>query len=371
MSTTFTRRVSDQLTAYPDLAKLLGKTPAELKKEVWLFAVPHDDDVAIGGGLWLKAAIDAGVQVHLLAATDGRMGYCAPEEKADIVKVRAKEMVDSSRILGVTDPARIHFLGFPDCSLSLYLGRRAIKPGEHDFEGGTGYTGLQGAFVKKLREIKPTRLIMPSPMDYHPDHQIVYNEMMICIFHAGGGVWPELGPSCAVPEVYEMAIYCDFPSPPTLQLKCDEKTFQAKLDCIAAFKSQKQIGALVEKVRGAGPCEYLREVGFSFYDANNYHGLFAGQAIGEPEEISDGEFEDEFGSVEDEFMDAIMGIASEVAGQVAEAVAHKVIGGKKAKKAEKKAAKAAAKKVVKKAAPKKKVVKKKVVGRKVVGKKGK
>ncbi len=351
MPFTFTRRADETLTRSDSLPQLLGKTPAELKKEVWLFAVPHDDDVAIGAGLWLKAAVEAGVEVHIMAATDGRMGFCAPEEKASIVPVRAEELIESSRILGLVHPERIHMLGFPDCSLSKYLGRREIMPGEHDGEGKTGYTGLQGAFVQKLRQIKPTRLFMPSPMDYHPDHQIVYNEMMICIFHAGGGVWPELGASCAVPEVYEMAIYCDFPSPPTLQLKCDAKSFQAKLDCIAAYKSQKQIGALVEKVRGAGPVEYLREVGFHFYDANAYHDLFDGASA------ADAALEEEAmeETIEEAFEDYVADIASEVAGQVAEAVIKQALGGQ----GKRVAAKAPAKKAVKKAkAPTKKEEKK-------------
>lgn len=346
----FTRRnpESSALSRAESLAQLLGKSPAELKKEVWLFAVPHDDDVAIGGALWLKAAVEAGVEVHILAATDGRMGFCAPEEKKDIVAVRAEELIASSHILGL-DPQNIHLLGFPDCSLSKYLGRRDILAGEHDAEGKTGYTGLQGAFVQKLRQIKPTRLIMPSPQDYHPDHQVVYNEMMICIFHAAGGVWPELGASCAVPEVYEMAIYCDFPSPPTLQLKCDAKSFQAKLDCIAAYKSQKQIGALVEKVRGAGPVEYLREVGFHFYDANAYHGLFDAEAADAAlEEEVLGDVLDEV-DAEQAIEDYIADIASEVAGQVAEQVAKHVLKAKKeekkAKKEEKKQAKEAKKQV--------------------------
>lgn len=334
MAFTFTRRdkETNALSCADSLAKLFGKTAAQLKKEVWLFAVPHDDDVAIGGGLWLKAAVEAGVQVHILAATDGRMGFCTEKEKASIVNVRAKELVVSSKILGLDNPKNIHMLGFPDCSLSQYLGRRAILPGEHDAEGNTGYTGLQGAFVKKLREIKPTRLIMPSPRDYHPDHQIVYNEMMICIFHAAGGVWPELGDSCQVPEVYEMAIYCDFPSPPTLQLKCDNKNFQDKLKCIAAFKSQKQIGALVAKVRGAGPVEYLREVGFHFYDASAYHDLFDATAL------ADAELEDDVMEevLAEQFEDYVVDIASEVAGQVAEAVIKQAVAGA-GKRVEKKA----------------------------------
>lgn len=269
MPYTFTRRTDTTLDRHDTLGGLLGN--ADIARETWLFACPHDDDIAIGGGLWMKAACDAGVQVHLLAATDGRMGYCTLDERDTIADVRANELYDSCAKLGLTDTDRIHLLGFPDCNLGQYLGRRLAADGDPQVEG---YTGLQNAFVQKLREIGPTRLIMPSPMDYHPDHQIVYNEMQISIFHAAGAIWPELGKPTDVPEVYEMAIYCDFPLPPTLQLKCDEEEFQAKLDAIAAYQSQKQIELLVNKVAEAGAYEYLREVNFKFYSSTAYKGLF-------------------------------------------------------------------------------------------------
>lgn len=265
----YARKSTDKVHRYDTLEGVTGS--AGVSSETWLFACPHDDDIAIGAGLWMKAACEAGVDVHLLAATDGRMGYCSLEQKDAIAKTRADELIASCKALGLADPSRIHLLGFPDCNLSHYLGRRPASQGEPAF---AGYTGLQNAFVQKLRTIKPTRLFMPSPMDYHPDHQIVHNEMQISLFHAAGEIWPELGDPTDVPAVYELAIYCDFPEAPNLQLKCSEEQFQAKLDAIAAYKSQKQIELLVKKVKDAGPVEYLREVNFKFYSATEYHQLF-------------------------------------------------------------------------------------------------
>lgn len=267
----YARRSARKVHRYDTLEGITGS--GNVADETWLFACPHDDDVAIGGGLWMKAACEARVDVHLLAATDGRMGYCTLEEKANIAQVRQAELIESCKRLGLGDVGKIHMLGFPDCNLSRYLGRRPTEPGEPDY---AGYTGLQNAFVQKLREVRPTRLFMPSPMDYHPDHQIVHNQMQISLFHAAGAIWPELGPPTAVPEVYEMAIYCDFPEPPNLQLKCTDDQFQSKLDAIACYKSQKQIDMLVQKVRDAGAVEYLREVNFKFYSATAYLHLFEG-----------------------------------------------------------------------------------------------
>ena len=269
MTFNYTRRSANKVRRYDSLEGITGS--ANVASETWLFACPHDDDIAIGAGLWMKAACEAGVDVHLLAATDGRMGYCSLDEKDTIAQVRQAELIQSCAMLGLTDVAKIHLLGFPDCNLSRYLGRR---PANADEPQVAGYTGLQNAFVQKLREIRPDRLFMPSPMDYHPDHQQVYNEMQISIFHANGAIWPELGEPTLVPEVYELAIYCDFPEPPNLQLKCDAEQFQSKLDAIACYKSQKQIDLLVQKVRDAGPVEYLREVNFKFYSSTAYKHLF-------------------------------------------------------------------------------------------------
>ncbi|MEM9111594.1 MAG: PIG-L family deacetylase [Planctomycetota bacterium] len=269
MSFRYARKATHKIHRYDTLEGITGSD--NVAGETWLFACPHDDDIAIGGGLWMKAACEAGVDVHLLAATDGRMGYCTIEEKETIVETRAAELVASCQALGLTDTGKIHLLGFPDCNLAQFLGRR---PAVEDEPGHAGFTGLQNAFVERLRAIKPTRLFMPSPMDYHPDHQIVHNEMQISLFHAAGEIWPELGEPADVPAVYELAIYCDFPEEPNLQLKCSEEQFQAKLDAIACYKSQKQIDLLVQKVKDAGPVEYLREVNFKFYSATAYHHLF-------------------------------------------------------------------------------------------------
>ena len=174
-------------------------------------------------------------------------------------------------MLGV-DASKVHMLGFPDCALSEFLGRRPASSGEPQIQG---FTGLQNAFVAKLRELRPNRLLMPSPADYHPDHQVVYNEMQISLFHAAGLIWPELGEPADVPEVYQLAVYCDFPATPNLQIRAAEACFARKIAAIEAYASQLQIDMLVKKIRNAGAFEYMREVNFRFYNPEHYQPLFA------------------------------------------------------------------------------------------------
>ena len=180
--------------------------------ERWLFVAPHDDDIVLGAGILLQAAKAAGIPLRMLITTDGSMGYCTAEQRRTIKEVRAAETMDSFRALGIDD---VRWLNFPDCSLSRNGGRRVAAPGDPCVI--EGFTGMQNAYTREIRDFRPTRLFVPSGCDYHPDHKMVYDEVMISVFHAGGDIWPELGaPIPATPTVYEMAIYADFPVKPNL-----------------------------------------------------------------------------------------------------------------------------------------------------------
>jgi len=243
------------------------------EKESFCFVSPHDDDVVLGAGLAIQLAIAEGVPVHVLVVTDGAMGYCSEAEKETIIEIREQETYDSIIALGVPKE-NIHFLCFPDCQLGLYTGRRV---GNGEPSAIAGYTGLQNAFTYHLRKIKPTQVFVPTMNDLHPDHKVTNEQLQISLFHASGDIWPELGaPIDAVPAIHELAIYCDFPEPPTLKISCDAETFEKKLTAIAEFKSQKQISKLIENVRNAGPQEYIRTINFRFYQPETYHHLFQG-----------------------------------------------------------------------------------------------
>lgn len=268
-SFSFTRLENGRKTRTTRLAEALRIS--DIQQDRWLFVSPHDDDACMGGGLWMQAAIEAGADVSLLVVTDGRMGYCSLEQKHTIVETRKHETWESCQLLGM-DKSRVHYINYPDCSLNMLQGRRAAQPGERHLYD---HVGLQNAMTWFLRQLRPHRIIVPTPTDLHPDHKLTYSEMMISLFHATGEIWPELGPRLsAVPAVYEMAIYCDFSQPPNLQVKADEAAFERKLGSIAAYRSQAQIVQLVEQVKKAGPYEYLREVNFQFYNSATYHPMF-------------------------------------------------------------------------------------------------
>lgn len=238
--------------------------------ERWLFLSPHDDDVVMGGGLLIQKALSEGIEIVVVVTTDGRMGYCDLEERDTIAEIRKVETLQSFDLVGVRD---VRWLGFPDCDLARYLGRRratSTDPGAIE-----GYTGLQNAFVHTLRSIRPTRLFLSTGNDLHPDHKMVYQEALISLFHAQGDIWPELGaPVERMPPVYEMAIYCAFPGEPELMVEAATEHLERKLAAIAAYRSQKQIDLLVERLRAAGPAEYFRRSDFALYSPQAYAPLF-------------------------------------------------------------------------------------------------
>lgn len=268
---------SFQFTRLIDRQKVRGASLREIldipsgRRETWLLVSPHDDDLCVGAGMWIQAAVRSDIDVQALIVTDGRMGYCSLERKDSIVETRKAETYKSFAILGVPRE-NVRHIGYPDAGLVPYQGRRKAQPGESDI---AGYVGLQNAFTHHLRATRPRRVFVPAPSDLHPDHQVTHNELMISLFHAAGGIWPELGkPLDNVPDVYEMAIYCDFDEHPNLELHGGAEIFNAKLQSISAYNSQEQIERLIQSQCEGGPYEYLREVNFKFYSPKVYRHLF-------------------------------------------------------------------------------------------------
>ncbi len=271
-SYTCVRRNDNVLSSTSDLS-ILGEG-FDASKETFLFVSPHDDDIAIGGALMVLAAIAEGIPVHIGIVTDGSAGYCSMEEKETIADIRRAETYASFEMLGVP-VENIHWMGIPDGQTARYQGRYAAEPGTPGEV--CGFTGMQNVITKTLRDVRPTRVFLPTSADLHPDHKITHSETMISLFHAAGTIWPELGgPIPAVPEVYELAIYCDFPSAPEIQLQVDSDTFQKKLDSILAYQSQKQIASLVKSVSAAGPYEQYRPIYWELYDLKPFLPLFEG-----------------------------------------------------------------------------------------------
>lgn len=267
---TYQRRTAGPAVSSPRIEDVFHDWKGD--QEVWMFVSAHDDDIVTGAGLTFQVGLAEGIPVHAVITTDGRMGYCRLPQRRTISHVRHSEAQRSFEILGLPSD-RLQFLKFPDCNLNPYRGRHFATIGDPtEVEGASG---LQNAYPHILRQIRPTRVFLPTITDLHPDHRIVNEEMQISLFHAQGSIWPELGPPIeSVPYVYEYATYCDFPEAPQIRINTPASMLETKLRAIGAYASQEQIEVLIDVQRQAGPIEFIREVQFRFYSPKQYEGLF-------------------------------------------------------------------------------------------------
>lgn len=170
-----------------DLPLLEGPRPGEHL----LLLAPHPDDEVLAAAGLIRRTLEAGGRVSVVYLTSGdafdlAAGTPLPSREA-MRRLALRRMVEARRgmeALGVGREA-LYFLGFPDQGLlalftthyylpyeSPYTGLRAVAyPG--CYRVGLPYTGkaLEEALLALLRELKPTRILLPSPLDAHRDHQ--------------------------------------------------------------------------------------------------------------------------------------------------------------------------------------------------------
>jgi len=236
------------------------------RDERWLFFAAHDDDIVIGAGLTLLAGVHLGVDVHAGIISNGRMGYCTPEQHSTIKQVRKEETCESFRLLGMPK-GNLYQFDYDDGDLQQQSGRRfATDP--NDSRAIAGAVGLQNTMTWLLRKVRPTRVFMPNRLDLHPDHRAVNTDLLISIFHAQGQIWPELGsPITLLPKLYEYPTYNDFVAPPTLRVRVSDDLVEKRLAGIALFRSQLQIDMIVNELRKAGRNDDLFELTFEVFNA--------------------------------------------------------------------------------------------------------
>ena len=124
---------------------------------------PHDDDAILGAGYAMRAAMDAGAEVHVVIVCDGACGYSTPDEKVGIVERRRKETLDCYRTFGIPED-RVLFLSYPDFSAIQYVGRILDPARDGHFR----------TTITELRRRRITRILAPNHYHEHIDHVAAY-----------------------------------------------------------------------------------------------------------------------------------------------------------------------------------------------------
>ena len=185
-----------------------------------LIVAPHPDDETIGaGGLIQRVLARRGsVRVVLVTAGDGNVGGVVLETgmrqppPANFVAYGERRVAETRaalQVLGV--PARgLDVLGFPDGALMPLLSRHwrrtqpvrsattdaSDPPYAFAIEPDMPYDGadLRDELARVLREERPTTIVLPDPIDRHPDHAASGVLTLLAIDEWIGGRWPRRHP---------------------------------------------------------------------------------------------------------------------------------------------------------------------------------
>lgn len=203
---------------------------------------PHDDDALLGAGYLILAAIEAGGEPFIIIYCDGRGGYSSVDLKERIVSIRRRESLNAYGRLGVKEENIIH-LNYPDFSLRSYIGW--ILP--NGFEGTTCKT------IRLLRQIKPTRLLIPNEYKEHMDHEALsyigsYDGPQI-----GDPVVVDLGSPSTIKSYLKYCVWGDFSPEDALitgrslslrgnvAIKVRKEIEEEVIKALKEFKSQREI----------------------------------------------------------------------------------------------------------------------------------
>lgn len=185
-----------------------------------LVIAPHPDDESLAAGGLMQRVLASGgsVRIVLFTAGDGYVeavvhetGSPQPRSTEYITygERRLKEMRAAVRVLG-GGRIRLQVLGFPDGGLEALLQAHWWRsrpersqttlatdpPYDEALEPDVPYDGedLRRELVTILRESRPTMIVLPDPLDRHPDHRAAGLFILLALddwLHQGGKPAPK------------------------------------------------------------------------------------------------------------------------------------------------------------------------------------
>jgi LmbE family N-acetylglucosaminyl deacetylase len=206
-----------------DVARTSPEAPDRLgvrDGERLVVIAPHPDDETIGAGGLIQRVLarHGSVQVVLVTAGDGNVGGVVLETglrqppPANFVAYgerRVGETRAALQALGAPASA-LDVLGFPDGALMPLLSRHwrraqpvrsattdaSDPPYAFAIDPDMPYDGadLRDELARVLREVRPTMIALPDPIDRHPDHAASGVLSILAIDEWIGGRWPRRQP---------------------------------------------------------------------------------------------------------------------------------------------------------------------------------
>jgi LmbE family N-acetylglucosaminyl deacetylase len=184
---------------------------------------PHDDDGVVGCGGLIAALPEPPT---IVIASDGRLGYHRVEEREGFVAHREREALAAYGALGVP-PEKVIFLRYPDMSV-------------RNFQNWVTPDGLPGAYqtvFRILRSCRPDTMLVPSELDFHPDHKVIAEVAVVAAVQATETLMPELGPPAPIARLYAYEVWEPIANA-TQRFALAPATATRKRGAIGAFESQ-------------------------------------------------------------------------------------------------------------------------------------
>lgn len=204
-------------------------------KEKVIVLCPHDDDGILGAGYAILASLIDGAEVHVMISCDGWAGYSRPEEGNTVVERRRGEAVAAYSVLGVPE-GHIHRLDYPDFSLWPYLGWHL--PG--------GQLGTTADVLPRMRELEPTRLLIPNGYREHIDHEATYRVGAYDGPQVGDAILADYGLAEPIRSYLQYAVWGDF-SPEDALVAGAPAVLRANRAVVAPSQIEERIGRAVKK----------------------------------------------------------------------------------------------------------------------------
>jgi LmbE family N-acetylglucosaminyl deacetylase len=148
-----------------------------------LIVAAHPDDIDFGASSTLAMMVEFGCNITYCVVTDGDAGGIDKEvTRNEVAELRRREQINAAKVVGVSD---VRFLGYKDGYVTA----------DH---------ALRRDLTKLVREIKPSRVIAPSPdrawqriPASHPDHLAV-GEALISV------IYPDARNPFSYPELVDL-----------------------------------------------------------------------------------------------------------------------------------------------------------------------
>ncbi len=134
-----------------------------------LVIAPHPDDETLGCGGTIALLSRRGATTAVCCVTDGEAVAERWSERAGTARQRRSEARDACRILGVSEQPR--FLGRPNEALAEDL------------------DGLTHDLQTVIDEVRPGAVMVPWPLDGHPDHRAVARAVSQSQLSSGVEIW--------------------------------------------------------------------------------------------------------------------------------------------------------------------------------------